>query len=118
MTETRYIGHDRHAVTAAHLRPKSTWLNPRYWVIDTTTNLPVDEATTKRAAQMAAAHLNREARPSWGQIEVGQRVTSRGRHGTGQPIVNGTVYRIDGQTVQVQTLMGLRTRTISNLRAL
>jgi hypothetical protein len=55
----RYYVHDTQGHIASHMQ-RNTAINPRYWVIDRTTNLPVDEATTKRVAIMAASDLNKE----------------------------------------------------------
>jgi hypothetical protein len=52
MNEPRYYVYDSQATS---FDPKNTAINPRYWVVDRTTNLPVDEYTSKRAAQMAAS---------------------------------------------------------------
>lgn len=60
--QARYTVVDRYATTASELRPKSTAINPRYWVWDTVEHTIVDEFTTKRPATMAVRDLNREAR--------------------------------------------------------
>jgi hypothetical protein len=55
----------------------------------------------------------------WGEIEVGDLVTSQGRHGAGQPAVTGRVLVIDGQHVTIQVTRDRRRRahrTIKNLR--
>ena len=58
--------------------------------------------------------------PNWGDVKVGDRVTSQGRHGVGQPAIRGVVVKIDGQQVEVRVTIGLssrsRVRTIRNLR--
>ena len=61
MSGARYIVHDKDAGVDARLRRRSTFLNPRYWVIDSTTQEVVDEATTKRVAAQIARDLNRDA---------------------------------------------------------
>jgi hypothetical protein len=43
-------------------RIRGTAINPRYWVVDRMTNLPVDEFATKRAALDTARELNTKAR--------------------------------------------------------
>lgn len=60
-TEARYYVHDRGAGQAAHLHHFSSF-DCRYWIVDSTTNLPVDEFTTKRAAQSTASLMNRQDR--------------------------------------------------------
>jgi hypothetical protein len=59
-TSRRYYVHDTQAHIAREMQ-RNTAINPRYWVVDSATHLPVDEATTKRVAQMSAADLNAEA---------------------------------------------------------
>jgi hypothetical protein len=56
-------------------------------------------------------------------VIVGAMVTSRGRHGVGQPVVCGKVESIDGQMVTVRIHeygkpSYTRTRTINKLRVL
>jgi hypothetical protein len=52
--EKRYYVHDRKVSDLSRFSA----VNVRYWVIDRTTNLPVDEGSTKRSAQMGADLLN------------------------------------------------------------
>jgi hypothetical protein len=54
----------------------------------------------------------------WGRgIVPGAWVTSRGRHGAGQPLVIGVVIAVDGQMVTLRLASGKRAkRTISKLR--
>jgi hypothetical protein len=54
MTEPRYYVFDR---KRGDLTTFSA-VNSRYWVIDRRTGSPVDEYTTKRAAEAAARNLN------------------------------------------------------------
>lgn len=54
MTEKRFYVFDRQVGTLT----RWSSINCRYWVVDRTTNLPVDEYTTKRPASMAASHYN------------------------------------------------------------
>lgn len=55
-TEPRFYVYDRAERQDSSL---SRWsaVNCRYWIIDRTTNLPVDETTTKRGAVLAAKGL-------------------------------------------------------------
>lgn len=60
--------------------------------------------------------MRRQSDYRWGQVKVGDEVTSFGRHGAGQPRVTGELVRIEGQTGIVRTAQGERRRTVSNLR--
>ena len=60
-TSPRYYVHDTQGHIASHMQ-RNTAINPRYWVIDRTTNLAVDEATTKHFATLLARDLNAEAK--------------------------------------------------------
>lgn len=57
MTTKHYRVHDRFEHIASNLRRKSTWANPRYYIVDEN-NVPVDEATTKRVADGIARDMN------------------------------------------------------------
>ena len=52
----------------------------------------------------------------WGQVKVGDIVTSQGRHGVGQPIVRGRVVAIDGQHARVDNGHVIRVRSLRNVR--
>jgi hypothetical protein len=53
----------------------------------------------------------------WGDITIGDHVTSEGRHGAGQTIIRGTVERIERDLAFVRTADDMvKTRTLSNLR--
>lgn len=55
----------------------------------------------------------------WGQVGIGDRVTTKGRHGSGQPVVIGEVIDRRGQHVRIRQDDGtVRVRTISNVRLL
>lgn len=53
-TEARYYVFDRKVSDLT----KFSAVNPRYWVIDRTTNLRIDELSSKKAAQMSADYSN------------------------------------------------------------
>jgi hypothetical protein len=53
----------------------------------------------------------------WGNVGIGDCVSSEGRHGAGQPIVTGTVIDIQAQHVRIKQADGtVRVRTISKVR--
>lgn len=61
MSNNRYRIHDAQEHISSMLRPKNTWLNPRYFIVDNETNQIVDESTSKRALQLTLRLMNSEA---------------------------------------------------------
>lgn len=53
----------------------------------------------------------------WGQVKVGDQVTTYGRHGAGQPVISGVVKEIVNGIVTIQAPGYVkRTRSIRNVR--
>lgn len=55
MSTPRYRFHDSQATSP---NPRNTAINPRYWVVDLTTNRPIDEFTSAKAARDTVRHMN------------------------------------------------------------
>ena len=57
---------------------------------------------------------------NWGKVQIGDEVTSAGRHGIGQPKITGKLVRIDRRTntgvIQPNDGSDERRRSLSNLR--
>ena len=62
--------------------------------------------------------LRRHNPKGWGKVEIGDQVTSFGRHGAGQPAVDGQVVSIERDLVTIYDRHAKRNfrRSISNVR--
>ncbi len=91
-------------------------------IVDSESGSPVAVATSKESAEMIVNALNASVQPqpqaAWGDVEVGDRVTSRGRHGAGQPAIEGDVISVTvGGGVFIRCVDGSpRYRSINNVR--
>jgi hypothetical protein len=93
----------------------------RFVTVDGERAVIVDRWTnTNRArADQARIPVTWEARGEWGDVAVGDTVSTAGRHGAGQPAIHGRIVTrsADGGTVWIETTDGVtRERSISNVR--